>query len=276
MTILDEIAAKTRVRISEKKEICPPAELIKRVENIMSAQKDGEAPKISGDHRGYAFYSALSKPGISYICEVKKASPSKGLIAEDFPYLDIAKEYEAAGASAISCLTEPYWFLGRDEYLYDITESVSIPVLRKDFTVDEYMIYEAKALGAAAILLICAILTDRELKEYSHKAYELGLDCLVEAHDEEEIRRAKAAGANIIGVNNRNLHDFSVDQGNALRLRKLVGDDALFVSESGIQTDEDIQMLRGAKVDAVLIGETLMRAPDKGAKLMELNGGAVL
>ncbi|MBO6214824.1 MAG: indole-3-glycerol phosphate synthase TrpC, partial [Lachnospiraceae bacterium] len=274
MTILDEIAAKTRVRISEKKEICPPAELIKRVENIMSAQKDGEASKISGDHRGYAFYSALSKPGISYICEVKKASPSKGLIAEDFPYLDIAKEYETAGASAISCLTEPYWFLGRDEYLSDITENVAIPVLRKDFTVDEYMIYEAKALGAAAILLICAILTDAELKEYSRKAYGLGLDCLVEAHDEEEIRRAKAAGANIIGVNNRNLHDFSVDQGNALRLRKLVGDDALFVSESGIQTGEDIQMLRDARVDAVLIGETLMRASDKGAKLMELNGGA--
>ncbi|MDY6325090.1 MAG: indole-3-glycerol phosphate synthase TrpC [Catonella sp.] len=216
------------------------------------------------------FYKNLSRPGMNFICEVKKASPSKGIIAEDFPYLDIAKDYESAGASAISVLTEPEYFLGSEKYLREIANEVSTPLLRKDFTVSEYQIYEAKLLGASAVLLICAILSDEQLKEYGEIAEDLGLSALVEAHDEEEIKRAEAAGAKIIGVNNRNLKDFSVDTGNAGRLRSLVPDDIIFVSESGIKTAEDVKKLYDMGVNAVLVGETLMRAPDKKAKLAEL------
>lgn len=218
------------------------------------------------------FYQALAAPGMSFICEVKKASPSKGVIAEDFPYLSIAREYEAAGASAISCLTEPCWFLGSDRYLEEIAAAVSIPVLRKDFTVDEYMIYQAKALGASAILLICAILDDGQLRAYGQLAASLGLDVLTEAHTEEEIDRAVRAGASILGVNNRNLKTFRVDVENSRRLRSLVPPDILFVSESGIKSAADIRVLSENGTDAVLIGETLMRAADKKAKLDELKG----
>ena len=218
------------------------------------------------------FYQALAAPGMSFICEVKKASPSKGVIAEDFPYLSIAREYEAAGASAISCLTEPCWFLGSDRYLEEIAAAVSIPGLRKDFTVDEYMVYQAKVFGASAILLICAILDDGQLRAYGQLAASLGLDVLTEAHTEEEINRAVRAGASILGVNNRNLKTFRVDVENSRRLRSLVPPDILFVSESGIRSASDIRILSENGTDAVLIGETLMRAADKKAKLDELKG----
>ena len=260
MNILEEIAAKTRERIAEEKIRMPLAELKELAENAPVKEKPG-------------FLENLRKPGMSYICEVKKASPSKGLIAPDFPYLSIAKEYEQAGASAISCLTEPCWFLGSDAYLKEIAANVSIPVLRKDFTVDEYMIYQAKTLGASAILLICAILDDGQLRDYRELAASLGLDALVEAHDEKEVERAIRCGAQIIGVNNRDLKTFTVDCHNSIRLRDLAPAETVFVSESGIKTNKDIRLLYDHHVDAVLIGETLMRSPDKKAMLEVLNGG---
>lgn len=220
----------------------------------------------------FAFENALKKDGISFICEIKKASPSKGLIAPDFPYLDIAREYDAAGADCISCLTEPHWFLGSDVYLKEIASAVSIPVLRKDFTVCEYQIYEAKLLGASAVLLICALLDTQTIKEYIKICDVLGLSALVEAHDEAEVNSALAAGARIIGVNNRNLHDFSVDVNNSTRYRNMIPQDIVFVSESGITSRNDIEVLINNKTNAVLIGETLMRAKDKAAVLKELKG----
>ena len=220
----------------------------------------------------FAFENALKKQGMSFICECKKASPSKGLIASDFPYLQIAKEYELAGADCISVLTEPKWFLGSDKYLKEISSFVSIPCLRKDFTIDKYMIYEAKILGASAVLLICSILNEKKLKEYISICDELGLSALVETHNESEVQMALNSGARIIGVNNRNLKDFSVDTNNSLKLRKIIPKDILFVSESGISNAEDVTKLRDIGVDAVLIGETLMRATDKKAKLNELRG----
>lgn len=221
---------------------------------------------------GFPFEQALKKGDMSFICECKKASPSKGLIAPDFPYLQIAKEYEQAGASCISVLTEPNWFLGKNRYLSEIAAMVSIPCLRKDFTVDEYMIYETKTLGASAALLICSLLDTKILSEYIKICDTLGLSALVEAHDETEVHSAIRAGARIIGVNNRNLKDFTVDIGNSDRLRRLVPKNVLFIAESGIKTPEDIAALRNAGVDAVLIGETLMRARDKKAMLEKLRG----
>ena len=203
---------------------------------------------------------------------MKKASPSKGVIAEHFPYLEIAQEYEKAGAAAISCLTEPEYFLGSDRYLEEIAKNVKVPVLRKDFTVDAYQIYEAKVLGAEAILLICAILEDTQLKEYIEIADSLRLSALVEAHDGQEINRALSCGARILGVNNRNLKDFTVNVENSLVLRRNVPEDVIFVAESGIRTAEDIEKLRQGNVQAVLIGETLMRSPDKKKMLEELRG----
>lgn len=258
MTILDELAdfALERVRLS--KEILP----------LDEARRHALAlPKGA-----FEFENALKKPGISFICECKKASPSKGLIAPDFPYLQIAKEYEEAGADCISVLTEPKWFLGSGEYLKEIAQAVSIPCLRKDFTIDEYMIYEAKLLGASAVLLICSILTDRQLCEYMKICDELGLSALVETHSEQEVKRALGAGARVIGVNNRNLKDFTVDMENSRRLRELIPHEVLFVSESGVKCVDDVEKLRGIGADAVLIGEALMRAPDKRAKLTELRG----
>ena len=260
MTILDTLAAHARARTEQNKKRISEEEMRKR------------ALSMNAD-TGFPFEKALAAPGMSLICEVKKASPSKGLIARDFPYLTIAREYEEAGAAAISCLTEPDFFLGSDAYLREITAAVKIPVLRKDFTVDPYMIYEAKVLGASAVLLICAILTDEELIEYGKTANALGLSALVEAHDEREVERALKVEKGIIGVNNRDLKTFTVDCGNSVRLRKLVPEDRLFVSESGIRTAEDIEILRQNGTDAVLIGETLMRNPDKAAALRELRGG---
>lgn len=218
----------------------------------------------------YPFEEALGREGLSIISEVKKASPSKGVIAEDFPYLEIATTYEEAGADAISCLTEPDRFRGSDEYLKDIVKKVSIPVLRKDFTVDPYMIYQAKLMGASAVLLIAAILSDEELRSYFDIADRLGLSCLFEAHDAEEVKRCLAAGARILGVNNRNLKDFSVDITNSVRLREMVPSDIIFVSESGIEKPEDVKILKENGTDAVLIGEMLMRSSDKKSLIGEL------
>lgn len=258
MTILDQLADHARERTALAKQKLP-SETIR--------QQALSLPKGN-----FAFESALKKPGISFICECKKASPSKGMIAPEFPCLQIAKEYEAAGADAISVLTEPKWFLGSDEYLKEIGSAVRIPCLRKDFTVDEYMIFEARLLGASAVLLICSILSERQIKDYIGICEELGLSALVEAHDEREVEMALNAGARIIGVNNRNLKDFSVDTGNSRRLRELIPAEALFVSESGVKSAEDVRKLREIGADAVLIGETLMRAADKKAKLAELRG----
>jgi len=220
----------------------------------------------------FAFEKKLSEKGISYICECKKASPSKGIIAEDFPYLEIAKSYEDAGASCISVLTEPKWFMGSLDYLEEIASEVSIPVLRKDFTIDEYMIYEARARKASAVLLICSILDSQTLGKYIRICDELELTALVEAHDKNECDMALGEGARVIGVNNRNLRDFTVDPANCLRLREYIGDKALFVAESGVKTREDIEVLEKERVDAVLIGESMMRAEDKTAFLNTLKG----
>ncbi len=258
MTILDQLADYARERVAAAKSIRPLEQV--RAEALALPKDD------------FAFEKALRKEGISFICECKKASPSKGLIAPDFPYLEIAKEYEAAGADCISVLTEPKWFLGSDEYLKKIASEVSIPCIRKDFTVDEYMIYEAKILGASAVLLICSILSEEQIREYIGICDELGLSALVETHDEEEVAMAVRAGASIVGVNNRNLKDFSVDTGNSARLKSLVGDDIIFVSESGVKDGNDVAELRKIGVDAVLVGEALMRASDKKAKLKELRG----
>ena len=258
MNILDQLAEAARQRVEKSKRQTPLAE---RKRQALSLPKGN-----------FRFEKALAKPGLSFICECKKASPSKGLISPDFPYLQIAKEYEAAGADAISVLTEPKWFLGSNSYLKEIASAVSTPCLRKDFTVDDYMLYEAKLLGASAVLLICAILDDAQLREYLAICADLGLSALVEAHDDAEVDRALAAGARILGVNNRNLKDFTVDTENSRRLRARIPKDVLFVSESGVKTAEDVAQLATIGADAVLIGETLMRAPDKTAKLRELKG----
>jgi len=258
MTILDELAGYAAERVKKAEQLISPDEIKERAL---------ELPKGN-----FAFENALKKSGLSFICECKKASPSKGVIAEDFPYIEIAKEYEAAGADCISVLTEPKWFLGSDEYLREIAQTVSVPCLRKDFTVSEYQIYEAKLLGAQAVLLICSILPAEQIKKYIGICDLLGISALVEAHRDSEISAAVSAGARIVGVNNRNLRDFSVDTDNSRRMRALVPKDILFVSESGVSTAEDIQKLRETGADAVLIGETLMRAADKKAKLSELKG----
>lgn len=255
--ILDEIAAYARVRVEEQKKRVP-------------FEKVKAAAEASENETGFPFERALKAQEISFICEVKKASPSKGVIAEDFPYLQIAREYEAAGASAISVLTEPKYFKGEDSYLQEIAEAVSIPVLRKDFTVDSYQIYEAKLLGASAVLLICAILEQDRLAEYIGIAHRLGLSALVEAHTKEEVTQALNAGARIIGVNNRNLKTFQVDMNTSLELRSMVPDELIYISESGIRTAEDIGKLYQKGVDGVLIGETLMRSPDKAAGIEQL------
>lgn len=258
MTILDQLADHARFRVAEAKKKVP-LELL--MQQVLSAAK--------GD---FAFENALKTEQMAFICECKKASPSKGLIAPDFPYMQIAREYEVAGADCISVLTEPKWFLGRDEYLREIASDVSIPCLRKDFTVDEYMIYEAKLLGASAVLLICSILSEEEIGKYIRICDELGLSALVEAHDEAEVDTALRAGARMIGVNNRNLKDFTVDMNNSRRLRERIPREVVFVAESGVKGAADVARLREIGADAVLIGETLMRAQDKRAMLSELRG----
>lgn len=256
--ILEQLAAYARTRVEQAKAVRPLAD----VKAAALAQPKGD----------FAFEKALAQPGVRFICECKRASPSKGLIAPVFPYLDIAKAYAAAGADAISVLTEPKWFLGSDEYLQQIAAAVPMPCLRKDFTVDEYMIYEAKLLGASAVLLICSLLDTETLHQYLGICDALGLSALVEAHDEQEIASAAAAGARVIGVNNRNLKNFTVDVTNSLALRQKAPPGVLFVAESGITSPSDVSALRAAGVDAVLVGEALMRAPDKAAALAALRG----
>lgn len=258
MTILEKLAEHAKERVAAAKKLLSLEEIKERALSLPAGEQ--------------AFEKALAKPELSFICECKKASPSKGLIAPEFPYLTIAREYEQAGADAISVLTEPKWFLGSDACLQEIAGAVSVPCLRKDFTVDEYMIYEAKLLGASAVLLICAILEENQLKDYLELSGKLGLSALVEAHDEDEISSALKAGARIIGVNNRNLKDFSVDTDNSRRLRQLVPKEILFVSESGIRSAEDVKAAKEIGADAVLVGETLMRAENKTAMLNSLRG----
>ena len=256
MNILEQLAAHAKERVALAEQACP-LEIIR--------EKASRMEKGDG-----SFEKALKRPGLSFICECKKASPSRGVIAESFPYLQIAREYQEARADAVSVLTEPKWFLGSDRYLREIAETVSLPCLRKDFTVDEYMIYEAKLLGASAVLLICSILSSRQLREYLQVCETLGLSALVETHDEGEVDMALEAGARIIGVNNRNLRDFSVDTENSRRLREQIPAEVLFVSESGVRTAADAAALREIGADAVLVGEAMMRAKDKRAMLAEL------
>jgi Indole-3-glycerol phosphate synthase len=261
--ILDEIAGKTRLRLEKAKREVPL--------DVVKEQAEKRKPAPDAEH--FPFEKELCSPGISFICEVKKASPSKGLIAGDFDYRRIAREYEAAGAAAISVLTEPDYFLGDIRYLREISEEAAVPLLRKDFVIDEYMIYEAKANGASIVLLICSLLKEDVLGRYIEICDSLGMSALTEAHDENEIQKALSAGARIIGVNNRNLQDFSVDVHNGIRLREKVPEDILFVAESGIRTRQDIVELEQGNVNGVLIGETLMRSEDKKRMLDELKGG---
>ena len=255
--ILDDIAAFTRTRVKE----------LKKAKSLYAVRDEAEGRPVGKD-----FQAALAAPGLSVIAELKQASPSKGLIAPDFEriYLDKARQYEDGGAAAISCLTEPKFFLGSDEYLRQVRAAVQLPILRKDFTVDEYQIYEAKCLGADAVLLICSLLSQGQLAEYLCQAHELGLSALVEAHDADEVGAALAAGAAIIGVNNRNLKDFSVNPLNSLRLREQIPAEKLFVAESGIAKASDCAGLKAAGVQAVLVGEALMRSPNPAAMIREM------
>ena len=257
--ILTQLADYAKVRVEEAQKKISLAEI-------------QAAAGAKGKETGHPFKAAIASEGMSFICECKKASPSKGLIAKEFPYLKIAKEYEEAGASAVSVLSEPKWFLGSLDYLKEIAQTIRIPVLRKDFTVDEYMIYEAKAAGASAILLIVSLLSEAQLRDYLSLCEELGLDALVEAHDASEVHTAVKCGAEIIGVNNRNLRDFTVDLNNSIRLRNLVPDPILFVAESGIRTRSDVARLEEGRMNGVLIGEQLMRADNKKQMLAELKG----
>ncbi len=258
--ILERIAADKRIQVEEEKKV------------ISSERMEKMALTAKGGLSDFAFEDVLKKEGMSFICEVKKASPSKGVIAQDFPYIDIAKEYEQAGADCISVLTEPKYFLGCDQYLLEIRKEVKLPILRKDFTVDTYQIYQAKVIGADAVLLICSLMDIGFMKECIQICDTLGLTALVETHDEKEIQMAVNAGARVIGVNNRNLKDFTIDIQNSTRLRKAAPEGTVFVAESGIRTKEDVNTFKQEKVDAVLIGEILMRAEDKKQKLKELRG----
>lgn len=260
-TILDTIAAHARQRVALDQE-----------KNSLDALK--ELCQESGIANGKAFYDAVEREGMSFICEVKRASPSKGLIAKDFPYVEIGRDYEQAGADCISCLTEPKWFLGSDQIFREIRQNVSIPMIRKDFVVDEYQLYQAKLMGANCVLLICAILDTETIRRYLDICNQLGLAALVETHDEGEISSAVAAGARMIGVNNRNLKDFSVDFSNAARLRDLIPAGTLYVAESGVKSPENVAALKKTGADAVLMGEVLMRAKDKGRMLAQMREAA--
>lgn len=259
MTILDQLADHARRRVEADKKRVPP-------------EKMREMAEALGPGGGQAFCAALQRPGMSFICEVKRASPSKGLIAPDFPYLDIARAYEQAGADCVSCLTEPKWFLGSDQIFTDIRSVLQTPMLRKDFTVSAYQIDQARVMGADAVLLICALMDTAAIARCLERCRELGLAALVEAHDEREIASAVAAGARIIGVNNRNLKDFSVDFSNAARLRDQIPAHCVYVAESGVRGPEDVAGLKKIGADAALIGEALMRSPDKAGLLRRLRG----
>lgn len=257
--ILDDITAATRIRLEKALKLMPSEEIRRQAENMPTDNK-------------YSFKAALKKDGLSFICEIKKGSPSKGIISEDFPYLSIAKKYQEMGADAISVLTEPDYFKGSNKYLEEIHGIVKTPLLRKDFVIDEYMIYKAKVIGASAVLLICSILEKSQLREYLEIAHSLGLSALVETHNEYEIETALTAGAQIIGVNNRDLKTFNVNPETSERLRKYVPEDKVFVAESGMHTAEDIQRMKNIKADAVLIGEAFMRSSNPSELLANFKG----
>ena len=259
--ILQTIAAHARTRVAADRE------------NV-SLEELKALCREAGPGQGEKFVSALNRPGLSFLCEIKKASPSKGLISPDFPYLDIARAYEAAGADGVSCLTEPRWFLGSDDIFRQVRRTISLPMLRKDFTVDEYQIYQARLMGANAVLLIVSLLDEKTLGRYLDLCRGLGLAALVEIHDGQEVDTALNAGAEIIGVNNRNLKDFTVDFGNAARLRDRIPPGVLYVAESGLTGRSDAAALKKLGADAALVGEALMRAPDKGAMLASLRRAA--
>ena len=257
MNILQEIAGRTKERVEAQKKILPIKKIMEMIYPADSC---------------FPFEKALRSEDIAFICEVKKASPSKGIIAEKFPYLDIAREYEQAGAAAVSVLTEPEYFMGSDSCLSGIRAAITIPILRKDFTIDPFQIKQSASLGADAILLICAILTEQQLTAFIKEADKHSLSCLVEAHNEHEVDMALKSGARIVGANNRDLGTFTIDTNNSIKLKKLIPDDVIFVSESGVKNAGDIELLRQNGINAALIGETLMRSPDKKAKLAELRG----
>lgn len=263
--ILDELAAATRARVEKKKKLVPYEKVKEQAMRLVEHEK-------AVAEFTFPFEKVIGKEGINFICEVKRASPSKGMIAQDFPYLDIARDYENAGADCISVLTETDYFLGSDSYLKEIAAAVSIPVIRKDFLIDPYMIYEAKLLGASCVLLIASLLDIDTLRIYKALCDDLGISALIEVHDREELERAICAGARMIGVNNRDLKTFTVDINNSIKLRSFVPKEILFVAESGITAPEDIQALRDANVNGVLIGETLMKSSDKRAMLRALKG----
>ena len=268
--ILGKIAESTLVRVAKAKKALPLERIQEQVKNILPRTTRTDTCATLHEQKKEGFKKALCAPGLSFICEVKKASPSKGIISNDFPWLEIAKDYEEGGAAAISVLTEPEFFLGSEQYLREISAAVAIPTLRKDFIIDPYQIYEAKLWGAGAVLLICALLEQQTLSEYMKIANELSLDCLVEIHNEEEAHEAISAGAKIIGINNRDLTTFNVDTGLTARLKKQIPAGILTVAESGINNADDIRKLKDTGVDAVLIGESLMRSADRKALLAEL------
>ena len=259
-SILDKLASAARFRVEQRKSVVSFSDIICQAQKVKTVE-------------GFPFERALKKKGICFICEIKRASPSKGIIAPYFPYMDIAKEYERAGADAISVLTEPYFFQGSETYLHEIQQEVSVPILRKDFIIDPYQLCETKILGASAVLLICSLLNVQTLREYISVCDELGRSAMVEAHNERELDNALTAGARVIGVNNRNLKDFTLNMDNSITLRKLVPDSVLFVAESGIRDENDIARLEQAGVNGVLIGETLMRSTNTVKMLQRLRGG---
>ncbi len=260
MSILDKILDSTKQRVASKKAKLPLNELKNKLDSMDCARAES------------SFEKALKTKDFALICEVKKASPSKGIIAHDFNHTQIALDYAQGGANAISCLTEPEFFLGSDEYLSEIRQSVSLPILRKDFIIDEYMIYEAKLIGADAILLITRILSKEQLKDFFTLASELGLDVLVETHTLDDVKKALFCGAKIIGINNRDLQSFEVDLNHSIRLRSELPDDVVCISESGIKSYDDIRLLRENGINGALIGEELMRSQDKQALIRALKG----
>ena len=266
--ILDTLATVAKRRVAKLEKVKSLAAVREEAEQIYkeSAMGSGNASAC----RAKSFMANLQRPGLNFICECKKASPSKGLISPDFPYLEIAKAYERGGGAAISVLTEPEYFLGLDIYLQEIAAQVNLPVLRKDFTVSPYQIYEAKTLGANAVLLICAILSASQLKEYRLAAESIGLDALVETHDGQEIETALKSGAKIVGINNRNLKDFTVDISACLQLRKEIPQDRICIAESGIRNEDDIRSLKVKGFNGVLIGETLMSSGNPEEMLRRL------
>lgn len=256
--ILDQIVADNRLELESRKRSLPLEEL-----NRAALE---QPPPVE-------FAAALRGDGIRLIAEVKKASPSRGVICPDFNPVEIAKTYASNGAAAISVLTEEKYFQGSLNYLNDIRDALGdrrLPLLRKDFIYDSYQVYEARAYGADGLLLIVAILTPEELEARLGLSHELGMSCLVEVHNETELEIALSSGAEIIGINNRDLKTFNVDLTVTQRLRPLIPPDRIVVSESGIKNRTDMERLRQWGVNAVLIGESLMSAPDIGAKIKEL------